>query len=150
MLGWLGVLRELADNPSKRRRMRCRRLTMYSSNPSEPRETSGPRIDRIPLAWPPWRDRQYREFKKNKFSAPSTCPIDRFGPVSNERTVKQRHAAPHLKPDIYSPNRLILKMGARRCLRMSLGVSWDVYCDVGQPRRARRHREQHLLGIHMT
>ena len=31
---------------------------------SGPRETSGPRIDRIPPARPSWRDRQHRELKK--------------------------------------------------------------------------------------
>ena len=31
--------------------------------------------------------------KKNKFSAPSTCPIDLFGPLANGRILKQLHAA---------------------------------------------------------
>ena len=53
MLEWLGVVRELADNPSKRRRMRGRRLTMYSTYPSDPRETSGLRMDRIQPVQPP-------------------------------------------------------------------------------------------------
>ena len=37
---------------------------------SEPRETSGPRIDRIPSTRPPWWRRQYRELKKLFFFAP--------------------------------------------------------------------------------
>ena len=45
----------------------------------DPRETSGPRIDRIPPARPPWRDRQYRELKKIFFWPPSKCPIDLIG-----------------------------------------------------------------------
>ena len=36
----------------------------------DPRETSGPRIDRIQPARPPWRRRQYRELKKYIFFAP--------------------------------------------------------------------------------
>ena len=36
----------------------------------DPRETSGPRIDRIPPARPPWRVGQYRELKKIFFFAP--------------------------------------------------------------------------------
>jgi hypothetical protein len=55
------------------------------------RETSGPRIDRIPPTRPPWRGRQYRELKKLIFSPPSTCPIDLFGPVANGTVLKQLH-----------------------------------------------------------
>ena len=47
---------------------------------SDPRETSGPQIDRIPSTRPSWRDRQYRELKKLFFSPLSKCPIDLFGP----------------------------------------------------------------------
>ena len=54
-------------------------------------ETSGPRIDRFPPTRPPWWDRQYRELKKLFFSAPSKCPIDLFGPVSNGTILKQLH-----------------------------------------------------------
>ncbi len=54
-------------------------------------ETSGPRIDRIPLTRPPWWDRQYRELKKLHFSPPSKCPIDPFGPVANRAILKQLH-----------------------------------------------------------
>ena len=50
---------------------------------SAPRETWGPRIDRIPSTQPSWRDRQYRELKKLFFSPPSKCPIDLFRPVAN-------------------------------------------------------------------
>ena len=91
MLQWLGVVRELADNPSKRRRMRSRQLTMYSTYPSDPRETSGPRMDRILPARPPWRRRQFRELKKLIFLAPSKCPIDLFGSLANGRILKRLH-----------------------------------------------------------
>ena len=59
---------------------------------NDPRETSGPQIDRIPPARPPWRDRQYRELKKLFFSAPSECPIDLLGPLSNRTILKRLHA----------------------------------------------------------
>ena len=52
-------------------------------------ETSGPRIDRIPPTRPPWRRRLYRELKKLIFSAPSTCPIDLFGPLANGTVLKR-------------------------------------------------------------
>ena len=55
------------------------------------RETSGPRIDRIPSTRPSWRDRQYRELKKLFFSAPSKCPVDLIAPVSNGTILKQLH-----------------------------------------------------------
>ena len=55
-------------------------------------ETSGPRIDRIPPTRPPWRRRLYRELKKLIFSAPSTCPIDLFGPLANGTVLKRLHA----------------------------------------------------------
>ena len=58
----------------------------------DPRETSGPRIDRIPPARPPWWRRQFRELKKLIFSAPSKCPIDLFGPVANGTMLKRLHA----------------------------------------------------------
>ena len=60
---------------------------------SAPRETWGPRFDRIPSTRPSWRDRQYRELKKIFFSPPSKCPIDLFGPVSNRTTLKRLHVA---------------------------------------------------------
>ena len=47
---------------------------------SDPRETSGPRIDRIQPARPSWRRRQFRELKKLIFSAPRKCPIALCGP----------------------------------------------------------------------
>ena len=40
-----------------------------------PRETSGPRIDRIPPARPSWRDRQYRELKKYFFRPSVSVPL---------------------------------------------------------------------------
>ena len=65
----------------------CARLL---PTPSEPRETSGPQIDRVPSTRPSWRDRQYRELEKTFFSPPSKCPIDLFGPVSNRTILKRR------------------------------------------------------------
>ena len=47
------------------------------------RETSGPRIDRIPSTRPPWWRRQYRELNKLFFSPPRKCPIGLFGPLAN-------------------------------------------------------------------
>ena len=55
----------------------------------DPRETSGPRIDRIPSTRPPWWLRQYRELKKLFFLAPSKCPIDLFGPVATRTMLEQ-------------------------------------------------------------
>ena len=63
--------------------------TCLVPTPSAPRETSGPRIDRISPAHPPWRRRQFRELKKLIFSAPGKCPIDLFGPRAN-RTILKR------------------------------------------------------------
>ena len=60
---------------------------------SELRETSGPRIDRISPAHPPWRRRQFRELKKIIFSAPRKCPIDLFGPRANRTILKRLHVA---------------------------------------------------------
>ena len=62
-----------------------------------PRETSGPRIDRIPPTRPPWRRRQYRDIKKLIFLTPSKCPIGLCGPVSNRRILKQMHTRSHQK-----------------------------------------------------
>ena len=56
---------------------------------NDPRETSGPRIDRIQPARPPWWHRQYRELKKLIFLGPSKCPIDLFGPVANGTILKR-------------------------------------------------------------
>ena len=56
---------------------------------SNPRDTSGPRIDRIPPTRPPWWGRQYRELKKLFFSAPRKCPIYLFGLLAN-RTILKR------------------------------------------------------------
>ena len=58
----------------------CPRLV---STLGDPRETSGPRIDRFSSTRPPWCRRQYRDIQKLIFSAPSKCPIDLFGPVAN-------------------------------------------------------------------
>jgi hypothetical protein len=42
---------------------------------NDSRETSGPRIDRIPPTRPPWWRRQYRELKKNFFRPPGSVPL---------------------------------------------------------------------------
>ena len=72
---------------------------------SDPRETSGPRTDRIPSTWPSWRDRQYRELKKIFFSPPSKCPIDLFGPVSNRTILTQLHVASRSSLRLRASNR---------------------------------------------
>ena len=66
-------------------------------------DTSRPRIDRIPPTRPPWRRRQFRELKKIIFSAPSTCPIDLFGPVANGRILKRLQCAFRCLLVSYSP-----------------------------------------------
>ena len=67
-----------------------------------PRETSGPRIDRIPPTRRPWRRRQYRDIKKLIFLTPSKCPIDLCGPVANRRILKQMHGV-HIKSNKTGP-----------------------------------------------
>ena len=50
----------------------------------DPRETSLAGIDRIQPVRPPWTiAASSPRIKKTAFSAPSTCPIDLFGPVGN-------------------------------------------------------------------
>ena len=68
----------------------CPRLV---PTPGASRETSGPRIHRIPPTRQSYWDRQYRELKKLIFLAPSTCPIDLFGPVANGTVLKRLHVA---------------------------------------------------------
>ena len=58
---------------------------------SDPGETSGPRIDRIPPTRPPWWDRQNRELKKLIFSPPRKCPTDLFGPLANRTILERLH-----------------------------------------------------------
>ena len=56
--------------------MRCRRLTMYTLTQSDPRDTSGPRIDRIPLVRPPKTVGALgRELKKILFRPPVRVPL---------------------------------------------------------------------------
>ena len=57
--------------------------------PSDLRETSWSRIDRIPSTRPPWWRRQYRELKKLFFSAPRKCPIYLFGLLANRKILKR-------------------------------------------------------------
>ena len=58
---------------------------------SDPRETSGPRIDRIP----PARLTKCLSTANQEinFSAPNKCPIDQFGTVSNRTIRKQMYVA---------------------------------------------------------
>ena len=60
---------------------------------SDPRETSGPQIDRFPSTRPPKRRRQYRDIQNLIFLAPSTCPIGLFEPVLNRMILKRLHGA---------------------------------------------------------
>ena len=55
---------------------------------SDLRETSGPRIDSIPLAR---LTTSAPRIKKLFFLPPSKCPIDLFGPVSNRTILKRLH-----------------------------------------------------------
>ena len=52
---------------------------------SDPRETSGPRTDRIPSTWPSWRDRQYRELKKYFYRPPASVPLISLDQKRTER-----------------------------------------------------------------
>ena len=134
------VMRELADNPSKRRRMRCRRLTMYSTNPIDLRETSGPRIDRFPLARPPWPWAAGRpRIKKKEFSAPSTCPIDLFGPVANGTILKRLHAAFALASVLQDAS-FQLSHSTALCRLHPLAVSaWKVFACAAGPSHHSHH-----------
>ena len=117
----------------ERPRMRCRRLPMSSSDPKRPRgdlRTTNRQDSTDALAM---AVSSISRMKKIFFSPPRTCPIDLFGPIANRTVLKQLHAAFHTNPTL-NANMLISKLGARRCLHMSPGVSWDVYCDVGRPR----------------
>ena len=73
----------------------CPRLI---STLGDPRETSGPRIDRIPSTRPPWRRRQFRELKKIFFLAPSKCRIDLFEPVANRAVLERQRLKKKLVP----------------------------------------------------
>ena len=60
----------------------------------DPRDTYLGGIDRIQPARPPWTmAASSSRMKKKPFSAPSTCPIDLFGPVANRAILKRLHAA---------------------------------------------------------
>ena len=100
----------------------CPRLVPTLGGPGE---TSGPQINRFPSTRPPWWGRQYRELKLI-FSAPSTCPIDLFGPVANGTILKQLQAAFHIsKPDIIPQIQKCgpggIYTGLKDCHRMSAG-----------------------------
>ena len=63
--------------------------TRQTQTPSDPMETSGPRIDRFRLVRPPWTmAASSPRIKKILFSAPRKCPIDLFGPVANRTLAK--------------------------------------------------------------
>ena len=76
---WL--LREIGQECLKRRRMRRRRLHVYSTDPRRPQGHAPAGIDRIKPARPPCG--LIRLGTAKLFSASSTCPADLFGPVSN-------------------------------------------------------------------
>ena len=60
----------------------------------DPRDTSSTGIDRIPLARPPLpMAPDEPRIEKKSFSAPSTCPIDFFGPLANRAILKRLHVA---------------------------------------------------------
>ena len=59
------LLREIDQKFLKRRRVRHRRLHVYSTDPKRPQGDLWATIDRIP---PTWQDRPYRELKKKDFS----------------------------------------------------------------------------------
>ena len=69
------MVRESVDYAPEPGRMRRRRVHATSTDPSDPRETSGPLIDGIPSTRSSWWDRQYRGLKKLFFSPPSKSPI---------------------------------------------------------------------------
>ena len=93
LLKLLCLLRELAKICCKRRRVRCRRLHATTADPKRTpgdlraanrqdsigaADMAGPSISRI---------------KKIIIFAPSKCPIDLFGPVSNRTILKRLHGA---------------------------------------------------------
>jgi hypothetical protein len=65
---------------------------MYSTTLSDPRETSGPRMDRISRRGRHGGTVNIAKLKKLVFSPPSTCPIDLFGPVANRTVLERLHA----------------------------------------------------------
>jgi hypothetical protein len=66
---------------------------VYSSDPEQPqgdlRTTNRQPSTDAPAMVGHWWRRQNRDIKKLIFSAPSKCPIDRFGPLANRTTFKQ-------------------------------------------------------------
>ena len=92
MVLWADLLRELVDygpRPGVCGVGDCARLLRTLGDPGE---TSGPGIDRIKPARPPWPPADHRpRIKKNSFSPLSTCPIALFGPLANRRLLKRLH-----------------------------------------------------------
>ena len=93
MVSGCAVMRELVNNRPRPGACGVGDCARLPPTIGDPRETSGPRIDRIPLARPPYTvGRPRPRIKKISFLGPSTCPIDLFGPVANRRVLKRLHA----------------------------------------------------------
>ena len=69
------VLREIDQKCLKRRRVRHRRLRVYSTDPKRPQGDLWATIDRIPPTRPSWQDRPYRELKKKKIQPPDVAVL---------------------------------------------------------------------------
>ena len=130
--------------------------TCTSNDLERPRETSGPRIDRIPPTRPPWWRRQYRDIKKLIFLTPSTCPIDVFGPVASRTILKQMHGV-HIKSNKTGPQLLHFAFQALLCPIFAIYVSTRVPAvvthhsfhagDVCPLARLRRYSHTPALGL---
>ena len=77
----------------KRPRMRCRRLTMSSSDPRRPRGDLRTTNRQDSTDAPAMVGPSTSRIKKLIFLASSKCPIDLFGPVANRTVLKQLQAA---------------------------------------------------------
>ena len=84
MVLWAALMRELAEICWKRQRMRCRRLTMYRTDPNRPQGDLLGR-DRQDLTGAAAMEHGVvgRELKKYFFLPPKKCSIDLFGPLAN-------------------------------------------------------------------
>ena len=69
---------------------------------SGPRETPGPRIDRIPSTWPLWWHRQNRDIKKLIFSGHSKFPIDLFGLLAYSTILRRLRDAWFLLASVFT------------------------------------------------
>ena len=86
------VMRELVDYAPSPGACAIGDCTCIVSTLGDPGEASWAGIDRFPPARPPWSTAASSpRIKKKSFSAPSTCPIDLFGPVANRSVLKRLH-----------------------------------------------------------